>query len=79
MPHVRLSVRGPKKMGGAQRQLLFVVDQGSRVGRGKHSKQVILGPRTLRRTWGTRPVPLGDCCDRGDQLTALAYLEKFCT
>jgi len=25
----------------------------------KQSKHIIFGPRTLRRTWGTRPVPIG--------------------
>jgi hypothetical protein len=28
-------------------------------GKEKQSKHIIFGPRTLRRTWGTRPVPWG--------------------
>jgi hypothetical protein len=59
VPHVRLSVRGPKKMGAAL-TIAFVIPTGkSRVRLGKHSKHIVFGPRTLRRTWGTRLIYSG--------------------
>ena len=54
MPHVRLSVRGPNKTGEAHHSFCEIEQQ-------KQSKHIIFGPRTLRRTWGTRPVPNGFC------------------
>ena len=56
MPHVRLSVRGPNKTGEAHQSLCYIDDK-SRLGQEKQSKHIIFGPRTPRRTWGTRPVP----------------------
>ena len=58
MPHVRRSVRGPKMTGEARPQFSFEVDREIRCEiDGKHSKHFVFGPRTLGRTWGTRPVP----------------------
>jgi hypothetical protein len=33
----------------------------------KHSKHFIFGPRTSRRTWGTRPIPWGSAMTQSSQ------------
>ncbi len=56
MPHVRLSVRGPK-------MICFDRFCSSFSKKLWWASPVLFGPRTLRRTWGTRPVPIGFCYD----------------
>jgi hypothetical protein len=60
VPHVRLGVRGPKKMGEAHNCFCSIKPE-IRCSHGEtHSKHIIIDPRTLGRTWGTRPVLLLD-------------------
>src|ERR1700744_5384253 len=63
VPHVRLSVRGPRMIffdcfqldGSATPNGFSLTDSLKR----SWASPVLFGPRTLRRTWGTRPVPNG--------------------
>ncbi len=51
MPHVRTSVRGPKM---TFFECFFLALDTRRLA---GLRPVFFGPRTLVRTWGTRPVP----------------------
>jgi hypothetical protein len=46
-----------RKSGGSPTIAFARSIRKSREGEGKHSKHIFFGPRTLRRTWGTRPTP----------------------
>ena len=69
MPQVRLSVPGPKMIFSIAfpiPALDLLLDQVKTV----VGFALFFGPRTLWRTWGTRPVPIGFCHDKDSVGTA---------
>jgi hypothetical protein len=61
VPQVRQSVPGPNKSGEAHDRFRLSVKLNpfgaAEPSNGKQLKNIIFGPGTLMRTWGTRPAP----------------------
>jgi hypothetical protein len=68
-PRVRLSVRKAalkfanatklNRKSGAAHESFCDINEQMQADKGKQSKHIVFGPGTLWRTWGTRPVPIG--------------------